>query len=298
MPLIIEALLDEYDYRTTLRAITFALVALTGPLIPLIKSSLPPSPASAVTRTDSSFASKPPFLAYCFATLAQGLGFFMPSLFLASYAASIDLSARTGAMLLSVMSAAQVVGQWTFGVLFDKMGLNHLVLLSTILSAVASSTSRGLAHGLQLLIIFALSFGFFAYGFSSMRARMVTAVSEDPAAALATFGSSTFSQGCGNVLAGPISAGLLSRDIQRGAFGIIMYKTLIVFTGCCMLLSALTVGSLYIRRGRSGSGRWFTRSSFAIRAFPRIATSAVILAKHVADADHTFVFSRYPHIKP
>ena len=247
MPLIIEALLDEYGYRTTPRAIALAMVALTGPLIPLIKSSLPPSPASAVTRTDRSIASKPLFLAYCFATLAQGLGFFMPSLFLPSYAASIGLSSRKGAMLLSMMSAAQVVGQWSFGVLSDKMGLNHSVLLSTILSAVACSTSWGLAHGLPLLIIFALSFGFSAYGFSSMRARMVTAVSEDPTAALATFGSLTFCQGCGNVLAGPISAGLLSRDIQRGAFGIIRYKALSVFTWCCMLLSALTVGSLYIR---------------------------------------------------
>ena len=247
MPLIIEALLDEYGYRTTLRAIALAMVVLTGPLIPLIKSRLPPSSASVVTRTDWSFATKPLFFAYCFATLAQGLGFFMPSLFLPSYAASIGLSARQGAMLLSVMSAAQVVGQWTFGILSDKMGLNHLVLLSTILSAVACFTSWGLAHGLPLLIIFALLFGFFAYGFSSMRARMVTAVSEDPTAALATFGSLTFCQGCGNILAGPISAGLLSAGIQRGAFGIMRYKALIVFTGCCMLLSALTVGSLYIR---------------------------------------------------
>ena len=250
MPLIIEALLDKYGYRTTLRVIAVAMVVLTGLLIPLMKSRLPPSHASAVTRTDWSFATKPLFLVYCFANLAQGLGFFFPSLFLPSYATSIGLSGRHGAMLLSVMSAAQVMGQWTFGILSDKMGLNPLVLLSTIVTAVACFTSWGLAHDLAPLIAFSILFGFFAYGFSSMRARMGTAVSEEPTAALATFGILTFCQGSGNVLAGPISAGLLSGSVQRDSYGVMRYKALVVFTGGCMLLSALSIGTWYIRPRR------------------------------------------------
>lgn len=250
MPFIIEALLDRYGYRTTLRAIAVAMVVLTGPLIPLMRSRLPPSQASAVTKTDWSFISKPLFLVYCFANFTQGFGFFFPSLFLPSYATSMGLSAKNGAMLLSVMSAAQVVGQWTFGILSDKMGLNPLVLLSTIVTAVACFTSWGLAHHLAPLVVFSILFGFFAYGFSSMRARMGTAVSEEPTAALATFGILTFCQGSGNVLAGPISAGLLSGVVQRDSYGMIRYKALVIFTGGCMLLSALSVGSWYIRPRR------------------------------------------------
>ena len=250
MPLIIEALLDRYSYRTTLRTIAFTMVVLTGPLIPLMRSRLPPSQANAITRTDWSFASNPLFLVYCFANFAQGLGFFFPSLFLPSYATSIGLGAREGAMLLSVMSAAQVAGQWTFGILSDKMGLNPLVLLSTIVTAAACFTSWGLAHDLAPLVVFSLLFGFFAYGFSSMRARMGTAVSEEPTAALATFGIFTFCQGSGNVLAGPISAGLLSGRVQRDSYGIVRYKALVVFTGSCMLLSALSIGTWYIRPRR------------------------------------------------
>lgn len=250
MPLIIEALLDRYGYKTTLRAIAVAMVVLTGPLIPLMRSRLPPSQANAVTRTNWSFASNPLFLVYCFANFAQGLGFFFPSLFLPSYAASIGLSTRQGAMLLSVMSAAQVVGQWTFGILSDKVGLNPLVLLSTIVTALACFTAWGLAGDLAPLVVFSLLFGFFAYGFSSMRARMGTAVSEEPTAALATFGILTFCQGSGNVLAGPISAGLLSGRVQRESYGITRYKALVVFTGGCMLLSALSIGSWYIRPRR------------------------------------------------
>ena len=238
MPLIIEALLNKYGHKTTLRAIAVAMVLLTGPLIPLIKSRVPPSQTTAMTRTDWSFALKPLFLVYCFANLAQGLGFFFPSLFLPSYASSIGLPARDGAMLLSVMSAAQVVGQWTFGILSDNVGLNPLVLLSTLATALSCFTSWGLAHDLAPLVVFALLFGFFAYGFSSMRARMGTAVSEEPTAALATFGILTFCQGSGNVLAGPISAGLLEGGIQRDSYGVLRYKSLVIFTGGCMLLSA------------------------------------------------------------
>lgn len=247
MPLIIEAMLDRYGYRKTLRAIAIAMVMLTGPLIPLMRSRLPPSQASAVTRTNWSFASKPLFLVYCFANLAQGLGFFFPSLFLPSYATSIGVTARQGAMLLSVMSAAQVVGQWTFRILSDKVGLNPLILLSTFVTAVTCFTSWGLAHDLAPLVVFSLLFGFFAYGFSSMRAIMGTAVSEEPTAALATFGILNFFQGSGNVLAGPISAGLLSGAVQRTSYGIMRYKALVLFTGVCMLLSALSIASWYVK---------------------------------------------------
>jgi len=246
MPLVIETLLNKYGHRTTLRAIAVAMVLLTGPLIPLLKNRLPPSQSSAVTRTDWSFASKPLFFIYCTASIAQGLGFFFPSLFLPSYATSIGLSARQGAMLLSIMSAAQVVGQWTFGFLSDKFRLNYLVLLSTIVTAVVSFTCWGFAHDLGPLVVFSLLFGFFAYGFSSIRARMGTAVSEEPTAALATFGAFTFCQGLGNVLAGPISAGLLSGGTKRESYGIARYKSLIIFTGSCMLLSALSISTWYI----------------------------------------------------
>ena len=250
MPIVIEILLKNYGHQTTLRAVAVAMVVLSGPLIPFLKSRLPPSQTGVTTRTNWSFASKPLFLIYCFTTTAQGLGFFFPALFLPSYATSIGLSARQGAMLLSVMSAAQVLGQWTFGILSDKLGLNILILLSTIVTAVASFTSWGLAHDLAPLVVFALLFGFFAYGFSSMTARMGMNVSDEPTAALATFGILKFCQGIGSVLAGPISAGLVSGKVNRDSYGIARYSSMIVFTGACMLLSALGIGSWYIRPRR------------------------------------------------
>ena len=40
MHLTIEALLNRYGHRTTLRAIAVAMVVLTGPLIPLVEGQI------------------------------------------------------------------------------------------------------------------------------------------------------------------------------------------------------------------------------------------------------------------
>ncbi|KAI4193695.1 MAG: hypothetical protein LQ348_002799 [Seirophora lacunosa] len=250
MPLIIETLLDKYGHRTTLQAVAVSMALLTGPLIPFLKGRLPPSQSSTVVRQDWSFARRPLFHVYCTANIAQGLGFFFPSLFLPSYATSIDLSARKGALLLALMCFAQVLGQSAFGILSDKVGLNSLLIISTSVAAVATFTSWGLAHDLAPLIVFALFFGFFAYGFCSLRARMGTAVSEEPTAALATFGIFVFCQGFGNVLAGPISAALLSEEVRRDGYGLRRYKSMIIFTGTCTLMSAVSVGLWLLRPKR------------------------------------------------
>ena len=254
MPLIIQALLIRYGHRVTLRAVAVAMAILTGPLIPFLKPRLPLSQSSVVTRRDWSFARSPLFVIYCSANIAQGLGFFLPSLFLPSYATSIGLSARQGATLLALMSFAQVVGQLTFGILSDRVRLNPLLMLSTVVAAIASFTSWGIAHDSAPLVAFALLFGFFAYGFNSLRARMGTAVSEEPTAALATFGIFVFCQGLGNVLTGPVSARLLSREVRRDGYGIHRYQNMVLFTGACMSVSALSIGLWYLRPRRLIAG--------------------------------------------
>ena len=247
MPLIIETLLDKYGHRTTLHAIAVVMAMLTGPLIPLIKSRLPPAQTSAMTREDWPFARKPLFMVYCTANIAQGLGFFFPSLFLPSYATSIGLNARQGAVLLALMSFAQLLGQTIFGILSDRVGLNHLLVLSTIVATVATFIIWGLARNIAPLVVFALIYGFFAYGFNSLRARMGTAVSTEPTAALATFSIFVFCQGVGNVLAGPISALLLTEGVRTDGYGLVRFRGMIIFTGSTMLISGASVGILYLR---------------------------------------------------
>jgi cyanate permease len=133
MPFVIQALLARYGYRTTLRAVAVALALLTGPLIPLLKGRLPFSPGQVAThRWNWTFFRSPLFWVYSVSNILQGFGYFFPSLYLPSYASSLGLSNKSGALLLALMSIFQVGGQFVFGLLSDrKVPLDILASLST-----------------------------------------------------------------------------------------------------------------------------------------------------------------------
>ena len=166
MPFIIEILLNKYGYQTTLRAVAVALVVLTGPILPMLKGRLPAAHHSTLRKTDLSFFRKPLFYYYALSNLCQAMGYFFPSLFIPSYATSIGLGPATGALLLALVSLAQFLGQFTFGILSDgRLPLNLLIFLSSFVSAIAALTLWGLARSLAPLVIFSLLYGFFAAGY-------------------------------------------------------------------------------------------------------------------------------------
>lgn len=247
MPLVLQALLRRFGYRTTLRAIAVMLVVLTGPLIPLLRGRFGQQ-HNLSPRTDWTFLKKPLFWIYSVSNLWMGLGYFFPSLYLPSYASSIGLSVPKGALLLSLMSIAQVAGQFTFGYLSDrKLSLNALIMVTLSIAATSTFGLWGVARSLPPLIFFALLFGFFGAGYTAMWARMVTAISDEPSASQAMFGLFCFGKGVGNVLAGPISAGLLRLSTDSSGYGHGMYRAVVIFTGVCLLLSAGSLMAVCIR---------------------------------------------------
>ncbi len=239
MPLILQALLSRFGYHTTLRAVAVALVVLTGPLIPLLRGRLRGHHSPTNLRTDWRFLKKPLFWIYSISNLLMGLGYFFPSLYLPSYATSIGLSVSQGALLLTLMSIAQVAGQFTFGYLSDgKVSISALMTVSLSIAATATFSAWGSASSLAPLIVFALLYGFFGAGYTALWGRMVTAVDDEPSASQAMFGLFCFGKGVGNVLAGPISAGLLRRSSGTAGYAHGMYKAVVIFTGACLFLSA------------------------------------------------------------
>ena len=253
LPIGLQSLLHRYGYHTTLRIIAVGLLVLTGPLIPVLKGRLPHSATeiTAPTRTDWSFLKVPLFWIYSASNFAMGLGYFFPSIYLPSYATSNGLSSTQGALLLTIMSISQVLGQFSFGYLSDKdrIPLSVLISSSALVAGIAAYTSWGLAHTFGVLTVFAMIYGFFGAGYTAMWARMGTAVTNEPTAAFAAFGLLNFGKGVGNVLAGPIGGAFLAlrNAVDAGTYGAARYETVILFTGSCMLVSALTVGLQYVR---------------------------------------------------
>jgi MFS family permease len=247
MPLIIQTLLRRYGYRTTLQAVAVALVVLTGPLIPLLRGRLGQQYATNL-RTDWSFLKTPLFWTYSISNLFMGMGYFFPALFLPSYASLLGLSATQGALLLTLMSASQVVGQFTFGYVSDKkVPHDALIVLSSSIAAIVTFSLWGLARSIAPLACFAVVYGFFGAGYTALWARMVTEISEDPSASQAIFGLLCAGKGTGNILTGPISAGLLSASRSSAGYGHGMYQAVVIFTGVCLIMSAGSLGALCIR---------------------------------------------------
>lgn len=246
-PLTIQALLHKYGHRTTLRAVAVFLFVTTGPLIPLLKGR-PGQQHTVRLRTDWSFFASPLFWVYSTSNLLMGFGYFFPALFLPSYARALGLSTQSGALLLAVMSIAQVAGQFSFGYLSDRRtSVTALATVSASVAAIATLFAWGFARSITPLIMFALLYGFFGAGYTAMWARMVTAVSDEPSAAQAIFGMFNFGKGIGNVAAGPISAGLLSWGAEGGVYGLGTYKAVVLFTGVCLLASAGSLGAVKVR---------------------------------------------------
>ncbi|KAJ6780997.1 hypothetical protein PWT90_09038 [Aphanocladium album] len=262
MPFIVQALLARYGYATTLRAVAVALVVLTGPMIPFIKGRLPSTAhhrhrhlhhgGSPAPKADWSFLRSDMFWIYSLSNVLQGFGYFFPALYLPSYATALGLGERAGAVLLAVMSVAQVCGQFAFGYLSDRrISTNVLASTAVGVAAVACLALWQLARSLAVLVCFAAAYGFFAAGYTAMWARMSTNVCRggDGAAASMVFGLLNFGKGLGNVFAGPIGGNLIARGGSQFGGGALAYRWVVVFTGICMLASAGTIAAKYVKGG-------------------------------------------------
>ncbi|KIW44200.1 uncharacterized protein PV06_05228 [Exophiala oligosperma] len=275
MPVALEALLKRYGLSTTLRAVAIGIAILTGPLIPLLKGRIPlsqqqqqqqrrrrqqqqqqqqqqqeqPTTPGPTQHTDWGFLRVPLFWIYAVSNLLQGLGYFFPSLYLPSYATTLGMGARRGALLLALMSVAQVLGQFSFGYISDRrrFSVNTLMVTSTLVSAAAVLTLWGLARTFGLLCLFSLLYGFFGAGYTAMWARMGTTVTADTTAAFAAFGLFNFGKGLGNVFAGPIGANLLVDSVGDSDYGATKYKAVVLFTGSCMLASGASALTAYLK---------------------------------------------------
>jgi MFS family permease len=239
MPFLLEALLAQYGYRTTLRAVAVGLSVVTGPLLPFLKGRLPSPERGHIPRINWGFLKSPLFWLYSASNLVQGFGYFFPALYLPSHASSLGLGSKTGALLLALMSISQVGGQFTFGFLSDKkVPLDVLACTSTLVAAIACFTLWRIAESLPVLIAFAILYGFFAAGFTAIWARMSTKITDDAISGPIVFSLLNFGKGIGNILSGPIGGALAQAPKSTGSS---QYSWVILFTGVCMFASAFTI---------------------------------------------------------
>jgi MFS family permease len=166
----------------------------------------------------------------------ESLGYFIPSIYLPTYARSIGLSPSMGTLLVALVNAASVPSTIILGMLIDRFHVTTVILLSTVGAVVSVFLFWGFSDALPLLIVFSVLYGFFAGGFVSTNAGVIKAVKTlDENTDVGTLiGLLSAGRGIGAVVSGPLSEALLTSKPWQGeatlGYGT-GYGALIVFTG-------------------------------------------------------------------
>ncbi|KAH7417975.1 major facilitator superfamily domain-containing protein [Cadophora sp. MPI-SDFR-AT-0126] len=253
LPFVLQVLLQKYGYAMTLRIYAIATVVIVGPAILLVRSRTrhlqkPPK----AEKIDYSVLKKPIFVSLSICNFLQGLVFYLPSIFIPSFAAEISLSPTQRSILLVLINLSQIIGLLSIGHVSDFVDVHLLLLASSLGSAIVVYVLWGLSKTMLHLCFFALLFGFMAGSFEALFPRFATALTDNPAAELTFFGFFEFERGLGMVLAGPISSALIGSVVIVGDYGIEKYKGIILFVGSVLLLCSFSgVGWLF--RGK----KWY-----------------------------------------
>lgn len=257
LPFITEVALQRYGFKTTLRGFAIAICVIPGPATLLLKPRFPVSSPLRrnCTQNQQAAASSAPDEAYrrptmyilLLTNLFQGLGFYLPFIYLPSFAHGLGYSSTKGALLLALANAAQVVGQYGFGHFSDTVDVHVLLFVSSAVSAISVLSLWGLAKSLASLIVFSVLYGGFAGGFVTLWIRMSTCCTENEAVVKTIFSLLAFEKGVGNIISGPVSAALKANMFNEQKYGLGEYKWIVIFTGVCMAVSSLGVVGRFVR---------------------------------------------------
>ncbi|KAF3768035.1 hypothetical protein M406DRAFT_229616, partial [Cryphonectria parasitica EP155] len=182
-PFILRALLDAYDFRTALRVWTAIVAATSIPAIALVPAH-PSSLARRSRRIPWHFLRHRTIYIYAAAITLQSAGYGIPQTYLNTYAHDVARLSQTSAtLLLTLFNIPGIVASSFFGYLSDHNTTNRrrrrlrLAALSTptvvSIPALGSALAAFLFWGLTsqgsmaLLVLFSITFGFFAGGYSS-----------------------------------------------------------------------------------------------------------------------------------
>ncbi|KAL8855925.1 MAG: hypothetical protein Q9178_007439 [Gyalolechia marmorata] len=236
LPLVMEWLLSTYGFRTTLRAWSVALFILTGPLLYFVKPRIPNTPAHSPHARDFAFILTSTFAILQACNVIEALGFFLPTIYLPSFARALGASSTLGALTVILFNVASVFGCVLMGAVVDKWHVTNCILVSTVGSTIGVFIVWGFSISLPPLYIFSLIYGLFAGSFTSTWPGIMRDVKKkrDNADPSMIFACLAAGRGVGNVASGPLSEALIQGFPWRGSAGFAYgsgYGALIVFTG-------------------------------------------------------------------
>ncbi|KAJ3773780.1 MFS general substrate transporter [Lentinula raphanica] len=219
LPLAISRLLNMYGVNVTVRILSIGMVVLLLPLLPFVKGRLPVGQTSAtqpVSRgsADSvkTWAGSTFFWVLLIANTLQGFAYFVPILWLPTFASTLNLSSTKSSATLAMFHAGSVIGRLTMGY-FSDASLKHCFILG-LGTLLATSVTTFVLWGvfstnLAGLFSFCIVYGLLAGGWPSLWSGFGKRLTlNDPTLSMTLFGILLFSRGIGNIASTPISSAL------------------------------------------------------------------------------------------
>lgn len=221
------------------------LVVVPAPLLYFIKPRVPIAATSTARPFHLSFLSERVFLVYELGNIIEALGYFLPTIYLPTYARTLGATNLTASLTVILLNLALVVGCILMGTLVDRYHATTCILISTVGSTLAVFFLWGFSTSLAPLYIFCIAYGAFAGSFSSTWPALISEVRKNNHFANSgiIFGFLASGRGIGNVVSGPLSESLLNGNVWSGFTGAYggEYGSLIVFTGATAFLGGLSV---------------------------------------------------------
>lgn len=214
-----------------------------APASHFIKPRLPPSRTQ---RIDLTFLISPAFMLIQLGNIVQGLGYFLPAIYLPTYATLLGGSHATAAATLIALNLAMTAGSIGIGALADRLHATTCLTFCEVASALVVFLLWGLSSKLPLLFLFAVGYGLTAGSSSAAWSGVMRLVSQktaraEPTMVLAFLASG---RGIGNIISGPVSEALLRGKIgpEPGTIGYrSSFGPLIIFTGVTAFCGGLTI---------------------------------------------------------
>ena len=238
-----QALLDRWGYRVTLRSWAVGIVVLLGPTLRAIKPRQPPSRSWPL---DFRFLLNPAFIIMQAGNVVYALGFFIPVIYLPSYAQSIGASHFEASSTLVVYNIAAFAGCVAIGWLVDRLHVTTSTTLCAAGSGVSVFLLWGLWTKLPVLFVFAVLYGLFAGSMSCSWPGIMKIVSSQTRQADPTMiiGFLAAGRGIGNIVSGPMSEALLNKGWQSSGKTLgyeTEYGPLVIFTGVTVASAGMTI---------------------------------------------------------
>jgi len=215
-------------------------------LLYFVKRRIPIAQTHIPRRFDFSFILTPTFAILEACNMIEALGFFLPSIYLPTYARSLGASTLLSALTVILFNVASVFGCVFMGAIVDRFHVTTCIAISTIGSTIGIFVVWGFSISLAPLYVFCIIYGFFAGSYTSTWPGIMRDVRKKKESANPTmvFACLAAGRGIGNVICGPLSEALIKGLPWKGKAGFAYgsgYGELIVFTGITALFGGASI---------------------------------------------------------